>query len=132
MTLINLGGMYGQTDHAEEALSTLRRAVDEKRFAFDKAPENSDYRRGLNIAYGALAEVERQKGQPSASAAALLERRKLWPHDPQELYRIARELAQTAAAVEPGKAAAERSAISMRRWRRCNKRWLPASRTPSG
>ncbi len=98
-TLVNLGLTYGQTDHVEEALTTLRKAVEEKRLAFTAVPQSPDYRRGLNAAYGALGEVERVKGTPSASAAALLERRELWPEQPDELYRIACEQALTATAV---------------------------------
>jgi serine/threonine-protein kinase len=98
-TLVNLGITYGQTGRVEDSLTTLRRAVEEKRLAFTALPQSPDYRRGLNNAYGALAEVERVKGKPSASATAVLERRELWPEQPEELYRIARELAQTAAAV---------------------------------
>jgi serine/threonine-protein kinase len=99
MSLINLGNAYGIAGRIDESLTTLRRAVEQKRIAFTAAPQSPDYRKGLNIAYGALAEVERKKGSPAAAAAALLERRKLWPHDAQELYRIAGEQADTAARV---------------------------------
>ncbi len=81
-TLVNLGNTYAQAGRIEEALPTLRRAVEEKRLAFTAEPKSADYRRGLNVAYGGLAEVERVKGTPSASAAALLERRELWPDQP--------------------------------------------------
>jgi serine/threonine-protein kinase len=104
-TLVNLGYTYGQTGRTDESLATLRRAVEEKRLAFTAVPQSADYRRGLNNAYGALAEVERVKGTPSASAAALLERRELWPDQPDELYRIACEQAMTAGAVGRGKEA---------------------------
>jgi serine/threonine-protein kinase len=103
-TLVNLGNTYAQTGHTEEALATLRRAVEQKRLAFTAVPKSADYRHGLNIAYGALAEVERVLGTPSASAAALMERRELWPDQPDELYRIACEQAMTAAAVGRNKA----------------------------
>jgi serine/threonine-protein kinase len=102
-TLVNLGYTYAQTERIDEGLATLRRAVEEKRFAFTAAPQSPEHRRGMNNAYGALAEVERQRGTPSASAAALLERRELWPSQPQELYRIACEQTLTAAAVARNK-----------------------------
>jgi tetratricopeptide (TPR) repeat protein len=95
-TLINLGYAYAQTGHLEDGLEALRRAVEEKRTAFMASPQVVEYRRGLNNAYGALAEVERKQGTPGAAAAALRERRKLWPDQPQELYRIACEQADTA------------------------------------
>jgi len=98
-TLINLGNAYSLAGHTDDALPMLRRAVEQKRLAFEASRQTAEYRRGLNIAYGALAEVERIQGTPAASAAALLERRKLWPNDPQELYIIAREQADTAARV---------------------------------
>jgi serine/threonine-protein kinase len=102
-SLVNLGNAYGTTGRIEESLTTLRRAVQQKRVAFTAQPQSPDYRKGLNIAYGALAEVERKKGAPAAAAAALLERRKLWPDDGQELCRIACEQADTAARVGGGK-----------------------------
>ena len=98
-TLVNLGYTYAQTGYLDEGLATLRRAVEEKRLAFKAVPGDADYRRGLNAAFGALAEVERKKGSPGVAAAALMERRDLWPNDPAELYRIARELADTASCV---------------------------------
>jgi serine/threonine-protein kinase len=102
-TLINLGNTYAFADRIDDSLATLRRAVEEKRLAFTANPKSADYRRGLNIAYGALAEVERVKGTPRLAAAALLERRELWPDQPDELYRIACEQALTATAVGRGK-----------------------------
>jgi len=104
-TLVNLGYTYAQTGHLEEGLATLRRAVEEKRLAYRAVPKNADYRRGLNAAFGALAEVERKKGSPGAAVAALMERRELWPNDAAELYRIARELADAAACVGRDRAA---------------------------
>jgi serine/threonine-protein kinase len=98
-TLVNLGNTYAFADRIDDSLATLRRAVEEKRLAFTANPKSPDYRRGLNIAYGALAEVERVKGTPRLAAAALLERRELWPDQPDELYRIACEEALTASAV---------------------------------
>jgi tetratricopeptide (TPR) repeat protein len=101
-SLINLGNAYAVVGRIDDSLATLRRAVEQKRVAFTAAPQSAEFRKGLNIAYGALAEVERKKGSPAAAAAALLERRKLWPNEPQELYRIAREQADTAARVGGG------------------------------
>src|SRR5262249_48942195 len=88
--------LQARAGHAEEALDTLHQAVTHQKFAFDRAPQMPGYRRALSIAYGALAEVERVMGKPSGSAAALLERRKLWSEHPQELYKIASGLAATA------------------------------------
>jgi tetratricopeptide (TPR) repeat protein len=101
--LTNLGNCLAMASRIAEAQSALRRALAEKQYVFKAAPQSAEYRRGLNIAYGALAEVERKKGTPAAAAALLLERRDLWPNEPQELFRIACEQADTASRVGGGK-----------------------------
>jgi serine/threonine-protein kinase len=102
-TLVNLADAYARAGRTGDALPLLRQAVEQKRLAFEASRQTLEFRRGLNIAYGALAEVERKLGTPAASAAALLDRRKLWPNDSQELYIIACEQADTAACVARGK-----------------------------
>jgi serine/threonine-protein kinase len=102
-TLNNLGLTYGQLGQIEASLAALRQAVEHQRVAFAAAPHAPRYRRALSNHYGALAEVERKKGKPSAAAAALLERRRLWPSNPDELFRVAVDQAQTAAAVGRGR-----------------------------
>jgi hypothetical protein len=103
-TLVNLGMAYGQSGRLSESLAALLRAVEETRLAFAAAPDVPDHRRGLNNAYAALAEVHRERGMLAVAAVALLERRQLWPDQPQELYRIACEQADTAARVGRDKA----------------------------
>ena len=103
MSLNNLGNAYDSLGRVEESLATLRQALEQRRIAFATSPGSPECRRGLNMTFGALAEMERKKGSPAAAAALLLERRDLWPDDPQELYRIAREQADTAARVGGGK-----------------------------
>src|SRR5262249_28853804 len=98
-SLVNLGNAYGISGRIDDSLTTLRRAVEQKRVAFTASPQSPDYRKGLNIAYGALAEGERKKGSPAPAAPALLDRSKVGPNDAQELCRIAGEQADPAARV---------------------------------
>jgi serine/threonine-protein kinase len=90
-TLVNLGYTYAFLNRIDDSLPTLRRAVGQYDLALKSCPHNATYRRGLNNSYGALAEVERVKGRPSAAATALRSRRDLWPGQAQELFLVARD-----------------------------------------
>jgi serine/threonine-protein kinase len=90
-TLINLGYTYAYLNRTGDSLTTLRRAVEQYDLALTACPHVATYRRGKNNAYGALAEVERVKGQPAAAAVALCLRRDLWPGQAQELFLVARD-----------------------------------------
>src|SRR5581483_11716498 len=83
----------------DEAVPVIREAIREQRIAFDRAPQVPRDRRSLSNHYGTQGEIARLMGRADQSAEALEERRKLWPEQPVELARIAREFCLTAAVV---------------------------------
>jgi tetratricopeptide (TPR) repeat protein len=100
-----------------EALADLHQAVEQERLALARAPAVARYSRALAGHYGTLAEAARAAGRPGESAAALLEQRRLYHDQPQELYRIACELVQTVRVAGQGKA--EPSAEEQAQRRHC-------------
>jgi tetratricopeptide (TPR) repeat protein len=102
-TLNNFALALADGQQFDEAVATCREAIEHQRFAFTRAPEAGRFRRGLNNHYGVLARLLRHLGRPGEAAVASMERRKLWPNDPGELFGLARELAVTAALVGKGK-----------------------------
>jgi serine/threonine protein kinase len=101
--LNNLAWNRMALNHPEEAPPLAREAVGHLRFALDRAPRVITYRQLLNNNYGTLGEAEVRLGHTRAAAQAMSEREKLWPDNPAELYRIARELAIVAGRVGGGK-----------------------------
>jgi serine/threonine protein kinase/WD40 repeat protein/thioredoxin-related protein len=76
------------------AIALRKKALDQARTAFDRAPQSLDTRGTLSEAYAKLAELHRQMRQPGEAVAATLERAKLWPGmGPLHLYNVACELA---------------------------------------
>jgi len=93
-TLNNLGLVLGRLDRYNDSVAALDKGVLHSRFAYERAPDNDDYRRILNSNLGTTGEVERFYEHPERAVAATLERRKLWPTNGGELYRIACDLAR--------------------------------------
>jgi serine/threonine-protein kinase len=102
-TLTNLGWNRIALNHPEETPPLMREAIGHARFALERAPRLIAYRQLLNNNYGTLGEAELRMGNTRAAAEAMSEREKLWPSNPGELYRIARELAMVADRVGHGK-----------------------------
>jgi tetratricopeptide (TPR) repeat protein len=107
----DLAGMLGHLGRAlvelkkpEEAVPVLREAVEHQAFALGKVPQSAAYRTGLSNRYADLAEADRALGRTADAVAALQERRKLWPENGGELYRVACDLALTGDKVGLGKA----------------------------
>jgi serine/threonine-protein kinase len=97
----------GQKDKAvaefSAAIAQTTKLVKRWRSAFASAPHLGNYRRGLSKAYHTLAEVQRKSGRPAEAAATALERVKLWPGNPTELYNAACGLAQCVPLVGKGR-----------------------------
>ena len=81
---------------SQQALAHLRAAYDKS--SREKSPHFADYRAALSNNYTNLAKFQRDSGKPAEAAALALEQRKLWPDDAGELYKVAGELALSAAA----------------------------------
>jgi hypothetical protein len=103
-TLINLGVILGQLDHIADGRAMLLHGLEVESVAFKIAPQVIEHRRVMNGLYGSLAENERAGRHPAEAVAATLERAKLWPDNPTELFNVARELGRATALVGKGKA----------------------------
>jgi hypothetical protein len=66
------------------------------------------YRQTITFNWTTLAEAEKRLGHTSAAADALRERVKLWPDDPKELFRTARDLLLVAEGLGPDEEAERR------------------------
>jgi serine/threonine protein kinase len=102
-TLDQLAVLLWMDDQKAEALAMSQQALAHLRAAYDKSsreksPNFADYRAGLSKNYANLAKFKRDSGKPAEATALALERRKLWPDDAGELYKVAGELALSAAA----------------------------------
>jgi tetratricopeptide (TPR) repeat protein/tRNA A-37 threonylcarbamoyl transferase component Bud32 len=109
-TWAELGLLLADTSQPDEGIAALRQAIVNQRQAFHKAPQVVRYRQRLRGHYRALASLLRKLRRPADAVAATLERRALWPDDPNELFNVAGELAQAATIVarDTGEANTER------------------------
>jgi eukaryotic-like serine/threonine-protein kinase len=80
-------------EHYDEAIAHLEWAV-------DRAPEIQEFRLWLSSSYVNYGRYLRTDGQTDLAGQIALRRRELWPEDPDRLYRVTIELAQTAAATQ--------------------------------
>ncbi len=85
------------------AIEVGRKAVDERRTAFDAAPGDVIGRTALSEAYSHLIVTLRKSDRWSEAAAAVAKRQELWPGNPTELYNAACELALNVPARDAGK-----------------------------
>ncbi|HKB36410.1 MAG TPA: hypothetical protein VKD72_08155, partial [Gemmataceae bacterium] len=107
---------YGQTCYAlavalrefqrppAERLVAAQQGVFHLSMVLRKNPANKELRTATSVAYFELGDVQRKLGQLAASASTALERQKLWPDNPDQVYDVACELARCMAAVGQGKA----------------------------
>jgi serine/threonine protein kinase len=102
-TLNDLGMLYARQNGFADSEATLQEALKHERILFEKAPQVPVYRLNLSHTYVNLTQTALSQGKPTAAAAAALERSKLWPDDPNELYKVARDLAKCVPLVGPGK-----------------------------
>jgi tetratricopeptide (TPR) repeat protein len=106
---------YGQTCHVlagtlrllnrppNERLLVAQQAVVHLRAALDRTPANEPLRKETSDVYFELGHVQLQLGLLTDAAETALERRKLWPKNPDQVYDAACELARCMAAVGKGK-----------------------------
>jgi tetratricopeptide (TPR) repeat protein len=99
----NIGASLTQIGRQQDSVSAFQKAISYQKRAFTKAPQFREYRRSLSILQFDLAKMQRFLKHPSEAAAATLDRQKLWPNNPGELYNAACELAQCVPLVGPEK-----------------------------
>jgi tetratricopeptide (TPR) repeat protein len=87
------GQVQREIQQTDEAIHNLGLAVDHQLKAFRQEPDVLQYRRELSVYYGDLARAQREAGRHSDAVATTLDRARLWPDNPGELYEAARELA---------------------------------------
>jgi serine/threonine-protein kinase len=108
-TLNNLGLLLDDMGRREEGLAALRQAVSAQQAALARAPDAVTYRRILSNHYGALAQTLRKAGRPIDAAAVTMERQKLWPNNPSELFVVAQDFARAAALAAERKSTASQT-----------------------
>jgi serine/threonine-protein kinase len=96
LTLVNLGMTLRKLGRDTEALATLREGVQQHRCAFTQAPQLASSRSFLSGADALLTKTALDMGYLDEAVAAALERQKLWPGNPTELYAVAVDLARAA------------------------------------
>jgi tetratricopeptide (TPR) repeat protein len=104
-----IGKVRWDLGQAEEALAAFRESTRIQRQLFEADSSSAHHRHNLDRCYGRLANWSTLKGDWAGTAAALLEREKLWPEDSDRLIGLSRdfkELAEEMARV-PGSLSAE-------------------------
>ena len=97
-----IGKARWELGRREEALAAFRESAVVERQILDQAPSVRVYRVRLNRCYDRLANYGGLVGDRPGAAAALLERKKLWPDDAKELQKVARGFEKLAEAVGNG------------------------------
>ncbi len=105
VTLGGFGFLFRKTGRPEQALASFQGAIEHQSQALNQKPQMVEYRKLLAQHYAQLAQLQRELGRPAEAAATALERRKLWPHEPKQLYAVAADLVQCLPLVGQGKAA---------------------------
>jgi serine/threonine-protein kinase len=104
-TLGEMAKVLADLGRYAEALKAYRGAVAQHKTLVRTLPEVGEYRSRLSGHYQELAALQRQLRDHAAAVETLLERRKLWPHEPAELFTLARELVSCVLLVDQRKAA---------------------------
>jgi eukaryotic-like serine/threonine-protein kinase len=94
-SLLDSGEPQTTREHYEQAIEHLEWAV-------GRAAEIQEFRLWLSSSYVNYGRFLRAQGETDMAGQIALRRRELWPQDPDRLYRVTIELAQTAAASRKG------------------------------
>ncbi|HWE38060.1 MAG TPA: serine/threonine-protein kinase [Isosphaeraceae bacterium] len=99
--LANTAGTLADLGHPVEAEAAFRESVAEQRRAFDRTPTNTIRRAVLSDTLRDLGEFLLKRGRPVAAASITLDRRALWPDNPDELFDVARDLSLCLPPLDP-------------------------------
>jgi serine/threonine-protein kinase len=97
-------------ERGDESLAYLEQAVQHQSMALSQATQVTQYRQRLSELYGELASAFRGLKRHVEAAGLALDRKKLWPTNPTELYNVACELALCASLIRHDSADAEEQA----------------------
>jgi tetratricopeptide (TPR) repeat protein len=112
-TWARIGKVRWDLGQAEPALAAFRESARIQRQLFDADSSSADHRFQLDRCYGRLAHWSTLKRDWARTAAALLEREKLWPDDSDRLMGVSRDFKELAEEMErrrKGLSAPEQSA----------------------
>jgi hypothetical protein len=98
--LVNVWSRIGKVrwdlGQADLSLAAFRESARIQRQLFEADPSSADHRFELDRCYGRLAYWSTLKRDWAGTAAALLEREKLWPDDSDRLMRVSRDFNELA------------------------------------
>src|SRR5262245_32218653 len=89
----NLGIALAAQERRDDAVNTVREAINHQRPLVDRLPQVAEFRQSLSESYENLAWLLRALKQSGAAAEATRERVKFWPKEPVQLYNGACEFA---------------------------------------
>ncbi|MEO1529965.1 MAG: hypothetical protein AAFX06_31505, partial [Planctomycetota bacterium] len=98
-----LGGVFAnmapllEEHDPQRASDFYRRAILHQQHAVERSPSILDFRLWLSSSYVKFARWLRRQGESDAAGRLAKWRRELWATDPERLYRVAIEFAETAA-----------------------------------
>lgn len=95
-TLHDRGILLYETGRTEQAIAALTQAIAQHRSLFDQDPQNIEFRRWLSDDYRRLTIIYHHIRRVREAVSTTMQRKGLWPEEPAELYRIARELSASA------------------------------------
>jgi serine/threonine protein kinase len=102
-TLNHFAGNRLTVGRPQEALQLLTEAMPHLERALGRASQVAIYRKTLSNTYSLFAEAEVRLDHTREATQQVLERKKLWDGNPNELYRVAKDLASLAGTVGGGK-----------------------------
>ena len=97
--LNNLGMVLEQLDRLEEAASMYEQAIDCQKFALEHARQVTQFRDFLGKHYVNYCRVLRAMGHWDIETKTALEQLELWQSEPEQLYKIAVDMADAAEAM---------------------------------
>ena len=89
----NLGMVYQLQKNHALAADAYRAGIRLQQYAYQNAPHVNRFREHLSRTYFNYGRTLRRMNKPRRAATVALHRRKLWPHDPTQLFSVAEELA---------------------------------------